>query len=331
MDATSRQLLQSMPAERLAQDYQQGQLPASLQQGLARFLQEYGHQGVCELDLGVPRWSEDPTYVLALLTGYLEMEESAHAPDLQLQRSRREADAMIATLAQRARHKQWLRGRLVRLCLQRAHTLAGFREMTRFVAGLRLSQARELLWPVGEELVRAGRLKEAADLFFLTLPEVHAALAGADLRESVSERRATFARELGRRHVPLVLLSDGTEPTAQREITQSTVRAEGTLQGAPASPGIVTAPARVILDPHNARLEPGEILVAPSTDPGWTPLFLKAAGLVMEVGGAMAHGAIVAREYGIPAVVGVAGATERIPTGSRITVDGTAGTVVILS
>jgi phosphohistidine swiveling domain-containing protein len=331
VDATSRQLLQSMPAERLAQDYQQGQLPATLQQGLARFLQEYGHQGVCELDLGVPRWSEDPTYVLALLTGYLEMEESAHAPDLQLQRARREADAMIATLAQRARQKQWLRGRLVRLCLQRAHTLAGFREMTRFVAGLRLSQARELLWPVGEELVRAGRLKEAADLFFLTLPEVHAALAGADLRESVSERRATFARELGRRHVPLVLLSDGTEPSAQREITQSTVRAEGTLQGAPASPGIVTAPARVILDPHNARLEPGEILVAPSTDPGWTPLFLKAAGLVMEVGGVMAHGAIVAREYGIPAVVGVAGATERIPTGSRITVDGTAGTVVILS
>ena len=330
-DATSRQLLQSTPAERLAQEYQQGTLPVLLQQGLARFLREYGHQGVCELDLGVPRWSEDPTYVLALLTGYLEMEESTHAPDLQLQRAGREARAMIATLSRRAGHKHWLRGQLVGLCLQRAHALAGFREMTRFVVDLVLGQARELLWPVGEELARAGRLKEAADLFFLTLPEAHAALAGADLRESVSERRATFARELGRRHVPLVLLSDGTEPTAQREITQSTVRAEGTLQGAPASPGIVTAPARVILDPHNARLEPGEILVAPSTDPGWTPLFLKAAGLVMEVGGAMAHGAIVAREYGIPAVVGVAGATEHIRTGSRITVDGTAGTVVILS
>jgi pyruvate,water dikinase len=91
----------------------------------------------------------------------------------------------------------------------------------------------------------------------------------------------------------------------------------------------VTARARVILDPHDARLEPGEILVAPSTDPGWTPLFLKASGLVMEVGGAMAHGAIVAREYGIPAVVGVAGATERIATGSRVTLDGAAGTVMI--
>src|SRR6266567_824283 len=327
-DATSRQLLQSLPAARLAQGYQQGRLPAPLQQGLASFLQEYGHQGVCELDLGVPRWSEDTTYVLDLLTGYLEMAESAPAPDLQLKRAGREAAAMIATLAQRARHKHWLRGRLARLCLQRAHALAGFREMTRFVAGLFLAQARKLLWPVGEELSQAGRLKEAADIFFLTFPEAHAALTGADLREHVSERRAAFARELGRRHVPLVLLSDGTEPTAQPQTTQST-RSEGTLQGTPASPGMVTAPARVILDPHDARLKPGEILVAPSTDPGWTPLFLKAAGLVMEVGGAMAHGAIVAREYGIPAVVGVAGATERIATGCCVTLDGTAGTVVI--
>ena len=99
------------------------------------------------------------------------------------------------------------------------------------------------------------------------------------------------------------------------------------LRGAPASPGRITAQARVILDPTGARLEPGEILVAPSTDPGWTPLFLTAGGLVMEMGGAMSHGAVVAREYGIPAVVGVPGATERITTGQQITVDGAAGTV----
>jgi pyruvate,water dikinase len=89
----------------------------------------------------------------------------------------------------------------------------------------------------------------------------------------------------------------------------------------------VTARARVILSPLGARLEPGEILVAPSTDPGWTPLFLTAGGLVMEMGGMMSHGAVVAREYGIPAVVGVAGATERISTGQLVTVDGSAGAV----
>ena len=101
----------------------------------------------------------------------------------------------------------------------------------------------------------------------------------------------------------------------------------GVLSGTPASAGTVTARARVILDPQGAHLEPGEILVAPSTDPGWTPLFLTAGGLVMEMGGPNSHGAVVAREYGIPAVVGVPDATSRIATGHNVTVDGAAGTV----
>jgi rifampicin phosphotransferase len=131
---------------------------------------------------------------------------------------------------------------------------------------------------------------------------------------------------LKRRHIPRVLLSDGTDPET---VVPTATITEGTLKGTPASAGRVTAKARVILDPAGARLEPGEILVAPSTDPGWTPLFLTASGLVMEMGGAMSHGAVVAREYGIPAVVGVPGATERITTGQSITVDGSAGTVTI--
>src|SRR5207247_2946863 len=126
--------------------------------------------------------------------------------------------------------------------------------------------------------------------------------------------------------------SEGTEPSAEPQATQATQAtgsAESTLSGTPATAGVVTAKARVILDPTGARLEPGEILVAPSTDPGWTPLFLTAAGLVMELGGAMSHGSVVAHEYGIPAVVGVPGATERISTGMQITVDGSAGAVSI--
>ena len=141
----------------------------------------------------------------------------------------------------------------------------------------------------------------------------------------MAERREAYARELGRRHIPRVLLSDGTEPEALRPAAESTVA--GALAGSPASAGSVTAAARVILDPVGAHLEPGEILVAPSTDPGWTPLFLTAGGLVMEMGGPNSHGAVVAREYGIPAVVGVPDATARIATGERITVDGGAGTV----
>jgi pyruvate,water dikinase len=123
-----------------------------------------------------------------------------------------------------------------------------------------------------------------------------------------------------------VLLSDGTEPEAVATLPDGDGRL---LRGTPASAGVVTGRARVVLDPVCARLDPGELLVAPSTDPGWTPLFLTAGGLVMEMGGANSHGAVVAREYGIPAVVGVPRATEAIATGDRITIDGAAGSVTV--
>ena len=142
------------------------------------------------------------------------------------------------------------------------------------------------------------------------------------MQATVATRRNDYERERARKHIPRVLLSDGTDA----EVALTSVD-EGGLRGTPASPGSVTGSARVILAPQGARLEPGEILVAPSTDPGWTPLFLTAGGLVMEMGGMMSHGAVVAREYGIPAVVGVRGATERIASGDRLTVDGSTGVI----
>ena len=128
----------------------------------------------------------------------------------------------------------------------------------------------------------------------------------------MTARRRGYEQELRRRRVPRVMLSDGTEP---ENVGPAPTSSDGSLLGVAASPGTVSGPARVILDPVGAHLEPGDILVAPSTDPGWTPLFLTAGGLVMEMGGANSHGAVVAREYGIPAVVGVPLATERITTG----------------
>jgi rifampicin phosphotransferase len=325
-DPATARLVRDTPPARLADDYRNGNLPPLLQDGLAYFLATYGHRSVAELDLGAPRWSEDPTYVLGILASYLQLHDLALSPDAQYRRAAEEAEAMVAELKHRARRKSWLRGLLAGFFLDRARALGGLREMPRFLLTLLLARARMLLWPVGEKLARAGQLEKAEDIFYITLPEAHAALAGADLRSIVSERRAIFEQELARRHVPLVLLSDGTEPSVETGMAAS---AQATLQGTPASPGVVTAPARVILDPYGAHLEPGEVLVAPSTDPGWTPLFLTAGGLVMETGGSMSHGVIVAREYGIPAVVGVPGVTERIITGQQITVDGTVGTIVI--
>ena len=177
-------------------------------------------------------------------------------------------------------------------------------------------------WTYAKLNRQAGRIAEADDIYFLTLAEARAAVGGEDMRATVGANRAVHTREKARRRIPRILLSDGTD--AEVALVESV---EGALRGSPASPGTVTGTARVILSPRGAHLEPGEILVAPSTDPGWTPLFLTAGGLVMEMGGMMSHGAVVAREYGIPAVVGVDRATERISTGDVITVDGSTGVV----
>ena len=313
--------------EHLAQEYRAGTLPPPLQQELAEFLARYGHRGVAEIDLGLPRWSEDPTHILGALANYLHVNDPSLAPPVQFQLGAQEAERMLAELVRRARSKGWLRSRLVHFFLSRTRELVGLREMPKFIIVLLMARMRELWWPVGKELAQAGRLESAGDVFFLSLPEVHAALAGEDMQRTVREHCTAYDFELRRRHLPRVLLSDGTEPGAVA--ADAAGSSQGVLRGTPASPGTVTARARVVLDPTGAHLAPGDILVAPSTDPGWTPLFLTAGGLVMEMGGAISHGAVVAREYGIPAVVGVAGATERITTGSRITVDGAAGTITI--
>ncbi|HYZ04840.1 MAG TPA: PEP/pyruvate-binding domain-containing protein [Rubrobacter sp.] len=325
-DPDIARMLSETPPERLAEDYRGGSLPPKLQTSLADFLRLYGHRGVAEIDLGLSRWSEDPTYIMGVLANYLRLDDPQAAPDVQFGRATRKAEEMVGELIRRAANKGRMRGATVRFLLGRARELSGLREMPKFCIILLMARARELLWTVGAELAEAGRLQGAGDIFFLSVPEAWAVLAGEDLRPLVSERRAVYEQELRRRHVPRLLLSDGTEPTAG---THHATGADGALRGTPASGGVVTERARVILDPGEASLEPGEILVAPSTDPGWTPLFLTAGGLVMEMGGPMSHGAIVAREYGIPAVVGVPDATEHIETGRRITVDGSAGEVTL--
>jgi rifampicin phosphotransferase len=326
-DAMAARHVRETSPEHLSQEYRTGMLPSTLQQGLAAFLSHYGHRGVAEIDLGLSRWSEDPTHILGVLANYLQLHDPALAPDVQFRRGAREAETMVAELTQRARRKGRVRGILVGFFLSRVRAMAGLREMPKFCLIVLLAYMREVLQSVGKELAAAGRLESGEDIFFLTLHEAHAALAGEDMRDIVRRRWADYAHEMQRRHVPRVLLSDGTEPTPTG--TADGTESQGMLRGTPASPGSVTGRARVILDPTGAYLEPGEILVAPSTDPGWTPLFLTAGGLVMEMGGAISHGAVVAREYGIPAVVGVADATERITTGQQITVDGAAGKVII--
>ena len=330
------------PAE-LAEDFRADRLPSVLQAGLARFMDQYGHRAVAEIDVGMPRWSDDPTHIIGVLANYLRLDANAVPPDVQFTNGAEEAEARIGRLVAEARGRGRLRGAVVKSALRRARLFAGLRELPKFQLVVALAEVRKQLMLVGAALMAAGALDAPDDVFFLNLEEARAGLrkvaeggpggqpgtGRVDLRGLVAGRREAYELELARRHVPRVLLSDGTEPEAVQPAGNAGHPAgAGTLTGSPASAGTVTAAARVILDPVGAHLEPGEILVAPSTDPGWTPLFLTAGGLVMEMGGPNSHGAVVAREYGIPAVVGVPDATLRLVTGQQITVDGGAGTVV---
>jgi pyruvate,water dikinase len=319
-DATASRLMLTGPVAELAARWHAGTLPPVVQDGLAEFLDRYGERAVAEIDLGIPRWSEDPSHIIGAVANYLRLDDPAAAPETVFARGAKDAERMVETLAGRVGAA---RRQVVRFALRRARQLAGLRELPKYLFIVAFSQLRRHLVAVGEALTSQGRIAAADDVFFLDLVEARDALNGADMHETVARRREDYEAELRRRHIPRVLLSDGTEP----EKATVTEAADGSLTGTPASAGTVTGVARVILEPVGAHLEPGEILVAPSTDPGWTPLFLTAGGLVMEMGGANSHGAVVAREYGIPAVVGVPDATGRIVTGQRITVDGTAGIV----
>ncbi|MEV0392331.1 PEP/pyruvate-binding domain-containing protein [Polymorphospora rubra] len=322
--AEHRDLLLGTPATELAARYRAGTLPVI---GLAGFLDRFGHRAAVEIDIGVPRWAEDPAPVLAAIANYLRTTDPDQAPDRRFARAARTATETLADLTRRVRRRRPVRGRIAIFLLRRARQLGGLREIGKFAGLYPLAEMRRQLLLVGAELAGQGLLKEAGDIMFLDLAEAGAAVhEQVDHRELVAARKVAYDRELRRTHVPVALLSDGTDVEALR-----TPKApdDGTLAGMAAAPGTVTGPARVVRDPADAHVEPGEILVAPTTDPGWTPLFLTAGGLVTEIGAPLAHGPTVAREYGIPAVVCVRDATRLIRTGQIITVDGAAGTVVV--
>ncbi|SCE71835.1 pyruvate, water dikinase [Micromonospora coriariae] len=319
-----RQLLLDTPPDELAARYLRGTLPDI---GMAGFLDDYGHRGVAEVDLGVPRWVEDPAPVFAAIANYLRVTDPQQGPDRRFHRAAAAAETALDELAARARRRRPVRGTIAGFLLRRARSLAGLREAGKFAGLYPLRENRRQLLLIGADLTAAGLLEQPDDIMFLTLDEAEAAVqSSTDHRATVASRRAVHRRELRRRSVPVALLSDGTDVEA---ILPSEPARDGTLAGVGASAGRVTGTARVVHDPATAHIEPGEVLVAATTDPGWTPLFLTASALVTETGAIMAHGPTVAREYGIPAVICVPDATRTISTGQLVTVDGGAGTVTV--
>ena len=270
--------------------------------------------------------------IIQALCGYLELEDPSRAPDFLFRRSAEDAERLAAQYTARVRRTRFgrLRAHVLAGTIHRMRTLGGLREAPLFCLVRVNGIYRTALLESGRRLVAAGALACAEDIFFLPLATLKQFAQGSriDLPALVARNRAAYERERARRPMPRVLLSSGE---AFYEGMGAAPAGATDLTGEPVSPGVAEGRAHVIFDPQSARLEPGEILVCPATDPGWTPLFLMAGGLVMEIGGLITHGSVVAREYGIPAVVGVHQATTRIRTGQRIRVDGTEGRVTLLA
>lgn len=330
-DAGALEMMRTEPVEALVEAYRQGQLPLSAQDALDEFLQTYGIRGMAEIDLGRPRWRDDPTPILQTLLGYLQLEDPLLAPDVLFQQRVEQAEHLAREYVARARKLRfgWLRARLLGGLIRRMRTLGGLREAPLFYIAHVYGIYRAALLGYAQKFVAQGALERTEDIFFVPFETLKRFAGGekADLKHIVAANRADYERERGRKQMPRILLSTGE--TFYEGVSDATA-SENDLLGEAVSPGLVEGRVQVIFDPHEARLAPGEILVCPSTDPGWTPLFLTAGGLVMEIGGLMTHGSIVAREYGLPAVVGVHQATARLQTGQRVRVDGHNGRVTIL-
>ena len=329
-DLPAAGLFQASDAATLASLYLDGKLPATAQSAIRQFMELYGMRGVGEFDLGQPRWREDPTPVMFTLQSYLHIDPE-RAPDLQFEKSTLAAEEAIEQLAAEVRRQRagWIKEKLFRGAARRVRMLMGARESPKFFAIRAMGLVRNFLLAVGDEFVTAGEIDSPDDLFFLHVTELEALShqKSHNWKRLIASRRLAYERELRRRQVPRILVSDGR---ALYEGVGAGTDTSDFLTGSPVSPGVAEGLVHVVLDPRGARLAPGEILVCPGTDPAWTPLFMITSGLVMEVGGMMTHGSVVAREYGIPAVVGVHQATVRLKDGQRIRVDGTTGRIDIL-
>ncbi|MDB4891845.1 MAG: phosphoenolpyruvate synthase, partial [Gemmatimonadetes bacterium] len=292
------------------------------------WLDKYGMRGVGEIDITRPRWSERPTTLVPLILGNVRNFEP-RAAERRFEEGRQEAQRKEEELLERLRALPdgEQKADETKRMIDRVRTFAGYREYPKYGMVSRYFVYKQALMEEAERLVQAHVLRERVDIFYLRFDELHVVVRTNQVDDQLIRERKDAFKSFQALRPPRVLTSDGEGIAGayRREDLPA-----GALVGLAVSAGTIEGRARVILGLAEADLEPGDILVTAFTDPSWTPLFVAIKGLVTEVGGLMTHGAVIAREYGLPAVVGVENATRLIRDGQRIRVHGTDGYVEIL-
>lgn len=285
------------------------------------FIEEYGHRAVYELDIINPRWNEDPTYLLGIIQSTMNTADVGKLRAEQRDKQER-AWLEIKDKVPASEHSS------IRNMVREAQAGAAVREKTKSVLAEVMEAYRVIAREIGSRLYERDLLEKPGEVFFCAWSEVLSVFKGEwdgqGLRVLIEERKA-WMRNMEALIPPDVIF--GETPRFSEPVAPTP---GGSLVGVPVAAGKASGAVRLINHPDQGRrLRPGEVMVAPSTDPGWTPLFLKAGGLVMETGGFLSHGAIVAREYGIPAVTNIPGVMGLLEEGWTIVVDGDSGKIFL--
>jgi pyruvate,water dikinase len=300
-------------------------LSPRLRRELDRYLDAFGHRGVGEMEIANARWIEDAGYLLEQIAIYVELPKGISPRDMAV-KVRREAEEKLSTLPLIMRP-------LVRWILHRVRLGAALREQAKSACVASMEPLRKIGLEVGRRLVAAGELEDVDDVWQLTLAELEAYLegiwGGRGAAALAADRKDAWVKwQSEPPPADLITCSPEGQQTVRAKNVHSPSLGEDTWQGTLAAPGYARGSARILLDPSDGdRLQAGDILVAPSTDPGWTPLFLRAAAIVMETGGYLSHGAVVAREFGLPAVINIPGLLTQLQDGDELIVDANASLV----
>ncbi|UFH52717.1 phosphoenolpyruvate synthase [Spirosoma sp. KNUC1025] len=298
------------------------------QDAINGFLTKYGMRCAGEIDITRTRWSENPVTLVPLILSNIknfEPGESRRRFERGLQEALTKKQEILDRLSQLpdGDEKAKETSRMIDL----VRNLAGYREYPKYDIVSRYYVYKQALLNEAERLVQAKVIHEKEDIYYLTFDELRETIRTLRLDDQLITRRKTEYKHNKKLAPPRVMTSDGEIIRGQYKRDNLPANA---IVGLPVSAGLIEGRARVILNMEDADLEEGDILVTPFTDPSWTPLFVAIKGLITEVGGLMTHGAVIAREYGLPAVVGIDNATKLIKDGERIRVNGTDGYVEIL-
>jgi pyruvate,water dikinase len=292
------------------------------------WLDRYGMRCVGEIDITRPRFRERPSMLLPLILGNVKNVQPGAGKrrfEHGLQEAWKKEQELLERL--RALPDGERKAEETKRMIDRVRTFIGYREYPKYGMVSRYFVYKQGLLEEAERLVRAGVLGEKEDIYYLTFQELHDVVRTNHVDDQLVRQRKDAFRSYQALTPPRVLTSDGEGITGAYRRDELPA---GALVGLAVSAGTIQGRARVILDIADADVEAGDILVTAYTDPSWTPLFVAVKGLVTEVGGMMTHGAVIAREYGLPAVVGVEHATRLISDGQEIRVNGTDGYIEIL-